>query len=78
MAGRGEVVPRVAELDVPDGEDVAAVAHDARPREQRPEPDCAVFGTAEEERAIWNDAASFSSIIQGPLKINTFHWSNPH
>ena len=52
VAGRGEVVPRVAELDVPDGEDVAAVAHDARPREQRPQPDGAVLGTAQEESAV--------------------------
>ena len=43
VAGRGEVVSRVAELDVPDGEDVTAVAHDARPRQQRPQPDGAVL-----------------------------------
>ena len=43
VAGRGEVVPSVTELDVPDGEDVTAVAHDAGPREQRPKPDGAVF-----------------------------------
>ena len=42
----------MAELDVPDGEDVSAVAHDARPREQRPQPDGAVLGTAQEKSAV--------------------------
>ena len=52
VAGRGEVVPSVTELDVPDGEDVTAVAHDAGPRQQRPKPDGAVFCTAQEKRSI--------------------------
>ena len=42
----------MTELDVPDGEDVSTVAHDARPREQRPQPDGAVLGTAQEKSAV--------------------------